>query len=87
MLIHGGNLGWGQWYPNIDELAKKFKVFAIDLPGGGRSSRVDFERLNFDKGLISIVESFILTLKLEKTDVVAASVGGWIAGQIAIRKK
>jgi predicted nucleotidyltransferase len=40
VLIHGGNIGWGQWYPNIPELARYFKVYALDLPGGGRRSRI-----------------------------------------------
>ena len=35
MLIHGGNIGWGQWYPNIKTLAEHFSLYGIDLPGSG----------------------------------------------------
>lgn len=87
VLIHGGNLGWGQWYPNIGALSKHFQLYAIDLPGGGRSTRVDFEKIDFQKDLVSVVETFILSLGIKRPYIVGASVGGWISAQIAIRKK
>lgn len=86
LLIHGGNIGWGQWYPNIKELAKYFKIYAIDLPGGGRSSRIAYETLDAEKHLVQIVESFIKKLDLSNVKIIGASIGGWIGLRLAIRK-
>lgn len=41
ILVHGGMGSWNHWTRNIDALAAKFRVFAIDLPGYGDSPDVD----------------------------------------------
>lgn len=86
LLIHGGNIGWGQWYPNIVELSKNFKIYAIDLPGGGRSSRLDFSKMNLEKDLIDVVYQFIKQIGVEELDIVGSSIGGWIALKLALKK-
>src|SRR5258708_17175263 len=85
LLVHGGNIGWGQWYPNIAELAKYFKVYAMDLPGAGRSSRVNFKNLDPEKDLVEVVEKFINNLELKKVNVVGSSVSGWIGLKLALK--
>ena len=37
LLVHGGSGSWRHWYNNIDYLAHRFNVYAIDLPGVGGS--------------------------------------------------
>lgn len=87
LLIHGGNIGWGQWYPNLLELAKFFRVTAVDLFGGGRSTSIDFSKLDLEKDLIDPVADFISAKRLENFSILGSSIGGWIAMKIALRKK
>jgi pimeloyl-ACP methyl ester carboxylesterase len=84
LLIHGGNIGWGQWYPNIPELSRHFKVYAIDLPGAGRSSRVNYRTLNVEEDFFAVVKTFISEKIKSNTHVIGSSIGGWIALKLAI---
>ncbi len=86
LLIHGANFGWGVWYPNIAELAKRFTVYAIDLPGAGRSTRIDYAKMDPEKDLLVVVEKFVDNLELQNFDIIGCSIGGWIALQLALRK-
>ncbi len=86
-LLHGGNIGWGQWYPNIAELAKKYTVYACDTPGSGRSSRVNYDALDLEKDFVDTVDGLIKKLKLKKVTLVGSSIGGWIALKLALRNK
>lgn len=88
LLIHGGNIGWGQWYKNIPNLAQHFTVYAIDLPGAGRSSTINYSELELERDFVTTVEKFILTKTSEQPfSIVGSSLGGWIALVLAIRKK
>ena len=85
LLIHGANFGWGQWYPNLKALAEQFTVYALDLPGAGRSSRVDYATLDVEEDLLAVVENFIALKRWKRVSIVGASIGGWIAVKIALR--
>lgn len=85
LLIHGGNIGWGQWYPNISDLARHFSVFAIDLPGAGRSTRLDYSQLDFKSDFVDVVDEFIALQNFQRLNIVGSSIGGWIALKLAIR--
>jgi pimeloyl-ACP methyl ester carboxylesterase len=37
VLLHGGVGSWNHWVRNIDALAERFTVYAVDLPAFGRS--------------------------------------------------
>jgi len=84
LLIHGINIGLGQWYKNIGELAKKFTVYAIDLPGSGDSSKVDFSKIDLEKDFVAVVANFIRQLGLKDLIIVGHSFGGWIALKLAL---
>lgn len=84
LLIHGANFGWGIWYPNLKEFGKHFTVYAIDLPGAGRSSRVDYATLNARKDILGTVEEFISHHGFSSLNLVGCSVGGWVALEIAL---
>jgi pimeloyl-ACP methyl ester carboxylesterase len=84
VLIHGANMGSGQWYPNIDDLAKSHTVYAIDLPGSGRSTRDNYKQMNFNKDYVGTVVKFLQELKLKNTCLVGHSFGGAIAAKAAI---
>jgi pimeloyl-ACP methyl ester carboxylesterase/nitroreductase len=84
LLIHGANIGWPQWYLNLDALARHHKVYALDLPGAGASTRVNFRKIDFEKDYVTIVDQFIKSLGYKKIDIVGSSFGGWIAMRLAI---
>jgi len=83
LLIHGANIGWGMWYKNIGPLSKHFTVYAVDLPGAGRSTKLDYQFMVAEKDLYEPVEQFIEKLGLGKCNVIGASIGGWVALRLA----
>lgn len=83
LLIHGANLGWGQWLPNIKDLAQKYRVIALDLPGSGRSTQKNFRHLSFEKDFVQTASEFIQQLKLSEITVVGHSFGAAIAIKLA----
>lgn len=87
LFIHGATIGWGQWYKNISGLSKFFHIIALDLPGSGKSSKIDFKTTNLEKDFVQTVEKLIKKLKLRKISVIGHSVGGWVAFKLALRNK
>lgn len=85
LLLHGATIGWGQWYANIRELANHFTVYALDLPGSGRSSAVDFRTADLTELFIKPIEEFIKSKNLNPVSIIGHSIGGWIAMKLAIR--
>ncbi len=86
LLIHGVNIGWGQWYQNIPDLAKKRKVYILDLPGSGNSTKVDFKKTNFERDFVNVVQQFLKLKKITKIDVIGHSFGGAIVLSLIIKK-
>lgn len=86
ILLHGGNIGWAQWYPNIAAFAKYFHVYAFDLPGGGRSSRIDFQSMDLTHDLVDVIDGAIQKLNLTKPHIIGSSIGGWIAMKLALKR-
>jgi len=86
ILIHGLNIGWGQWYLNIAHFAKRFTVYALDLPGTGNSSNVNFETASFERDFVYLIKSFINKLSLSSVVILGHSLGGTIALKLAIEK-
>ena len=87
LLIHGGNIGWGQWYPNIAVLAENYSVYGLDLPGAGRSSLIDYSTLDLNSDFIETTEMFISTIiGAVPVVLIGSSLGGWISLKLAIRK-
>ena len=85
LLIHGANIGWGMWYTTIAALSKQFKVYAIDLPGSGGSTKIDFARADLEKDYVDVVEEFIRGKELAPVAIVGHSFGGWIALRLVMR--
>lgn len=87
LLLHGANIGWGQWYPNISELSRHFTVYALDLPGTGGSGKIASHRLNFERDFLAAVEEFITKCSLSNVHLIGHSLGGWIVLKFALRNK
>lgn len=82
LLIHGFGGDLDNWLFNIDALAEKAPVIALDLPGHGQS---DITLPNASvQALAGFVERFLTALGISKAHLVGHSMGGAIAAQIAL---
>jgi pimeloyl-ACP methyl ester carboxylesterase len=77
ILIHGLG-GFGEtWRHNIPTLARRAHVFALDLPGYGRSAK---PRGAYDLGFFArVVHGFMATMGLAQASLIGHSLGGAIA--------
>ena len=86
VLVHGFNLASALWVLNLDQLAEKRKVYAIDLLGFGRSSRPRFRKKeNPEMDLVDAIESWRKGVGLQKFDLLGHSFGGYVAAAYAIK--
>ena len=82
ILIHGFLYHTVMWKKNIDDLAKKFKVYAVDLWGWGYSERLKENEYSFERYGKQIV-GFMDALKINKASLVGQSMGGGISVYVA----
>jgi pimeloyl-ACP methyl ester carboxylesterase len=78
ILIHGFLYHTVMWKQNIDALAKKFKVYAIDLWGWGFSERLKETEYSFGRYSRQVI-GFMDALKIPKASLVGQSMGGGIS--------
>jgi pimeloyl-ACP methyl ester carboxylesterase len=86
VLVHGLNIGWGEWYAVLPMLAKRYTVYAIDLPGAGASEKVDFLTVDVTAMLLETVDGALRALVPDGAAVVAHSLGAWAALKLAAGK-
>ncbi|NIE58635.1 MULTISPECIES: alpha/beta hydrolase [unclassified Burkholderia] len=80
ILLHGsgpGATGWSNFSGNIDALAKRFHVYAVDMPGWGQSDPATVEQLDHVDAAIQFMDA----LGIER----AAFVGNSMGGQTSLR--
>jgi 2-hydroxy-6-oxonona-2,4-dienedioate hydrolase len=84
VLMHGLGGSIESWANNIGELAKTFRVVAVDLPGFGLSDKpkMDYTIRFYTR----FVAQFMKQLKLEQASVVGSSLGGHVAAEVAINR-
>lgn len=83
VLLHGMNSSSTMWYPNIGELSKDHKVYAIDNltePGKSIMSR----KVNNREDLIDWYIELLDTLEINNFTLIGASKGGWLAVKLAL---
>lgn len=82
ILIHGFLYHTVMWKKSIDDLAKKYRVYAIDLWGWGYSERLNPREYSF--ALYGAqVEGFIRKLNIQRPVLVGQSMGGGISVYVA----
>ena len=82
ILIHGFLYHTVMWKKNIDALAEKFKVYAIDLWGWGYSERLKENEYSFERYGKQIV-GFMDALNIKKAILAGQSMGGGISVYVA----
>jgi pimeloyl-ACP methyl ester carboxylesterase len=82
ILIHGFLYHTVMWKKNIDDLAKKFKVYAVDLWGWGYSERLKEDEYSYERYEKQIV-GFMDALNIKKATLAGQSMGGGISVYVA----
>jgi pimeloyl-ACP methyl ester carboxylesterase len=88
VLVHGFSSGVGLWSCNLDELSKFYTVYAIDLLGFGRSSRVPFKGKTPEEGqsyFVDSINAWAEKEKLDKFNLFGHSFGAYIAAHFALK--
>ncbi len=83
ILIHGsgpGATGWSNFSRNIEELARNFHVYALDMPGWGESDPCTKETLDHVGATIQFMDA----LGIDKAALVGNSMGGIVALAVAV---
>jgi pyruvate dehydrogenase E2 component (dihydrolipoamide acetyltransferase) len=83
LFIHGFGGDLNNWLFNIDAVTGLGPVFALDLPGHGGSGKAIAEP-GLD-ALAGAVVQFMAALKLSQAHLIGHSMGGAIAGAVALR--
>ena len=83
ILLHGLGAQAETWQFNIPALAANYHVIAPDQVGFGKS---DKPFLKYRVGTYAdFLDKFMSELKIEKAHLVGNSMGGWVAGLMAIK--
>jgi len=82
IFIHGFLYHTVMWKKNMDALAEKFKVYAIDLYGWGFSERLDETEYGFERYAKQVM-GFMDALNIPKASLVGQSMGGGISVHVA----
>lgn len=84
LLLHGWGCDTSTFRPLIEFLQKKYRVFALDFPGFGKS---DIPKFPWDVSNYStFLKKFMEQISLYKTDIIAHSFGGRVAIKLAVEQ-
>jgi pimeloyl-ACP methyl ester carboxylesterase len=83
MLFLHAEHGGSEWLPLMERLSQSFDLIVPEHPGFGRSDTPPW--LDDVADLAQFYRSFMEAFALREVHVVGASIGGWIALEIAAR--
>ncbi|HET7409469.1 MAG TPA: alpha/beta hydrolase [Paracoccaceae bacterium] len=85
VLLHGGAGSWLHWVRNVDALAERFRVIAVDCPAYGDSEPVPEDIT--DEGYLELLRGEIGEMigDAPRVHFAGFSFGGYIAPQMAVR--
>ena len=83
LLIHGLGGSWRSWTPVLDRLAAHREIVAIDLPGHGKTPKLDGPTTI--SSLADAVTAFLERKGLTGIDAVGSSMGGRLVLELARR--
>jgi pimeloyl-ACP methyl ester carboxylesterase len=83
VLLHALGLSRRTWDPVIPELASRFDVVAIDLPGFGESPPLPADIEPSPASLAAAVADLLEELGIDAPQIVGNSLGGWVGLELA----
>ena len=83
ILLHGGVVGITMFGPNLEALAEKRQVIAVELQGHGHTADID-RPLSYE-AMADDIAALMKSLGIKQADVMGYSLGGGVALQTAIR--
>ena len=77
-MVHGMGAGLAMFVLNLESLSNQRLVYAIDLPGFGRSSRVSFssDPSDIESEYVECIENWRQNVGLKKMNLLGHSFGG-----------
>ena len=87
VMIHGFGAGIFQFYKNLDHLHSKRRVFAFDLPGFARSTRINFspDAEAAEEEFVAAIEKWRENVGLEKFIILGHSLGAFLSCSYAMK--
>jgi len=87
VMIHGMGAGVAMFALNFDSLAQERLVYAIDLPGFARSSRVNFSSnpAEVEEQYVTCIDQWRRGVGLEKMNLLGHSFGGHLTALYALK--
>ncbi len=77
VLVHGLTSSKVAWRANIEALAERHRVYAVDLPGHGDSEKFG---INFESDfIVGLMRDFVLGLGHERVAMAGISLGGGVS--------
>jgi pimeloyl-ACP methyl ester carboxylesterase len=86
VLLHGMDASSTMWYPNIKELSRKHRVYAIDFIMEPGKSTLTAKPLSKEE-IVQCYNEVFNHYKLKKFNIIGASRGGWITMLLASQKE
>src|SRR3712207_2048028 len=87
VLLHGLGTGSDAWGPVLSPLAGRHEVLAVDLPGFGGSPPLPDGVLPTPEALANAVQRVLDELGIAAAHLCGNSLGGWIALELARRRR
>lgn len=87
VMVHGFGCGLGCFYRNFDTLASNRRLFAFDVLGFGRSSRVSFgtDPETVEEEFVESIEKWRQSMGLDKMILLGHSLGAFMSCAYAMR--
>ena len=85
VLFHGSGANSAMWLRDVDDWARHFRVYAVDLigePGFSAQSRPAFQSDRYARWLDDVWDQ----LRLTHASIVGVSLGGWLALEYAVKR-
>jgi len=79
VLIHGASQDTLSWHDNIPHLAAHHKVYAVDLPGHGKSELIDRRPTTSTEEFARTIGLFLADRNITKAILIGHSMGGGIS--------
>ena len=83
VLFHGMDASSTMWYPNVKDLSRNYRVYAIDFPLEAGKSLACGDRISVPE-IMQFYKEVFQHFHLKDINLIGASRGGWMATNVAL---